>query len=116
MIAEVRQLAQPVRGPSSRTNFPLAKGPPRRCPGKVSIMYTTRQVLGALRQANPGEAVTEERIRRSLRRGAIPPPSMFAGRFLWTDGDVRALAKALGLMPPEGSRLSAYRVPDSPGN
>lgn len=64
-------------------------------------MYSTREVLILLREANPGELITEDRIRRAFRRGDASAPSTFAGRFAWTENDVVALARALSLaMPP----------------
>lgn len=34
-------------------------------------MLSMRQVIHLLRDANPGEKVTEDRVRHALRRGAV---------------------------------------------
>jgi hypothetical protein len=60
-------------------------------------MYSTREIIKALAEANPNQRIDEERIRRAIRRGAISPPSTVAGRFVWTQADLKSLANALGL-------------------
>ncbi len=71
-------------------------------------MFTTRQVLTALRHANPGTVVSEDLIRHAIRRGIVTPPHTFGGRFAWTDTDVATLAAALDLRSP-GLRDAAAR-------
>jgi hypothetical protein len=63
-------------------------------------MFSTREVLGLLAQANRGQGIDEERLRRAIRTGAIPPPSTIAGRYVWSEGDLELLTKALGLRSP----------------
>ena len=63
-------------------------------------MYSTREVLRHLREANPEQDLTEEQIRRTIRDEAIAPPGTFAGRLAWTVDDVHALATALDLKAP----------------
>jgi len=63
-------------------------------------MIGTRELLGLLAEANPCTEVLEERLRRALRRGLIDPPSTVAGRFVWREEDVEAVAEALGLTAP----------------
>lgn len=60
-------------------------------------MLSTRQVLKLLRDRNPDKVITEERIRRALRKEKLPPPVQFAGRLAWSKADVVRLAKVLGL-------------------
>ena len=60
-------------------------------------MRTTRQVLASLAEANPGKPVTEDKLRSVLRRGEMPPPTLFAGRYLWTTDDLARLAACLKL-------------------
>jgi hypothetical protein len=67
----------------------------------VSLL-TTRQVLYALRRANPRARLTDDRIRSALRRERCPPPTILGGRFLWSPSDIDALAGALGLRAPGG--------------
>ena len=64
-------------------------------------MHSTREVLRLLRSVNPGKEVTEDRIRRALRRGDIPPPDEFAGRLAWSSDDLLLLADALELTRPD---------------
>ncbi len=63
-------------------------------------MKTTRQVIRILAAANPQHAPTEERIRHALRRGAVSPPPLFAGRLAWRREDIIVLADVLGLVCP----------------
>jgi len=70
-------------------------------------MYSTRQVLAILQQANLGARVTEERLRRILRNGVIPFPSTVAGRLLWQVREIKAAAEALSLTVPAGLRQGA---------
>ena len=64
-------------------------------------MYSTREVIRYLREANTGQGITEEQIRRAIRDETITPPGTFAGRLAWSPDDVRALAKALDLRAPD---------------
>src|SRR5262245_12159119 len=73
-------------------------------------MLSTKQVILALRGANPDASITEDRIRHVLRRGAIEPPPQFAGRYQWTPDAVRALANELGLVAPSSRRGAASEV------
>jgi hypothetical protein len=66
-------------------------------------MYSTRRLLRDLEFANPFNSVTEEQIRRAIRDGLIEAPCTVAGRFVWTDAEVDALARALGVNPPDRS-------------
>jgi len=68
---------------------------------KNLIMRTTREVIAALRDANPNAAVTEEGIRHALRRGDVPRPTSFAGRLAWTNDEIHQLAQVLGLRAPK---------------
>jgi hypothetical protein len=63
-------------------------------------MYSTREVLLILKEANPDGCVTEDRIRRVIRRGEVASPKLFAGRFVWTQNRVLQLARSLGLKAP----------------
>jgi hypothetical protein len=63
-------------------------------------MYSTRHLLKSLAFANPLNPVDEEQIRRAIRDGLIEAPRTVAGRFVWTDSEVRALARALGVNAP----------------
>ena len=55
------------------------------------------------REALLAEIQAVKRDRRcKLAREDIPITSSFAGRFAWTDSDVRALAQCLGLRAPLG--------------
>ncbi len=60
-------------------------------------MLSTKEVVARLAAANPEEEVTEERIRRALRTGAADAPDVVAGRLVWREDAIVALAKALGL-------------------
>lgn len=60
-------------------------------------MLSTREVLAALRRANPSKSITEDRIRHELRSGRVPRPPTFAGRLMWSEEDLAALASALQL-------------------
>jgi len=66
-------------------------------------MFSTRQVLVLLRQANPHAQVDEERLRRLLRKDLIPAPSSVPGRLLWHEAEVEAAALALGLAVPSAT-------------
>jgi hypothetical protein len=63
-------------------------------------MFSTREILNLLRDANPGVAITEDRVRHAIRRGEVPTPPSFAGRLLWSYADLALLAAALGLSAP----------------
>ena len=63
-------------------------------------MFSTRQVLELLREANPGHDVTENGIRNAVRRGRVKDPAQFAGRLIWRSHDIEELAAALGLTKP----------------
>ena len=63
-------------------------------------MYSTREVLQLLRGSNPAATITEERVRRALRREDLPGPGLFAGRLAWRPDDVLRLARSLDLTPP----------------
>ena len=63
-------------------------------------MMTTRNLIEALRKANPDDPVDEQRVRAALRWGGVPAPSLFAGRLAWTASEARALAEHLGLRLP----------------
>ena len=64
-------------------------------------MYSTREVLQLLRDANCNKTIREEWIRRAIRREDAVPSATFAGRLAWTRSDIVRLAGALGLTPPE---------------
>lgn len=64
-------------------------------------MLTTQQVIDAIRTSNPRFEISEDRIRHAIRRGDVPRPSVFAGRFIWMPRDVASLARALGLNAPD---------------
>lgn len=53
--------------------------------------FSTADVLAHLRRKFPRRAVTEDRLRMLIRRGRIPTPHLFAGRYAWSDDDIRAL-------------------------
>jgi len=72
-------------------------------------MRGTRDVFRALVRANPGRDVTEDQIRWALRRGLIQDPERIAGRLVWSDADVVALASVLGVAVPETDSI-AHRV------
>lgn len=71
-------------------------------------MFTTNEVLELLAKANPTHAVTEDRLRHALRRAGRPRPSTFAGRLVWTAGEVTAIARAMKLTPPTFDRASRH--------
>ncbi len=73
-------------------------------------MLSTRAVLRLLREINPDSRLTEERIRRVLRRGDISYPEEFAGRLAWSMADVLRLAEALGLDPPNEDQAYSSRA------
>lgn len=62
-------------------------------------MLTTRDVIRALRIANPGKNITEDTIRYAIRQDKVQAPRFFSGAYAWEDDDVKALAVALGLRP-----------------
>ena len=66
---------------------------------------STMEVLLALRRANPTVELTENLIRGVIRRGLLDRPSTLGGAYVWSDSEVEALAKSLGLNDPsvEGS-------------
>lgn len=64
-------------------------------------MFSTRSVLDLLRAANPTSKVTEDLIRSAIRRGVVPSPTIFAGRFVWSPSEAARLALALGFAVPE---------------
>ena len=63
-------------------------------------MITTRDVIRALRRANPEAHVTDDRVRSAIRRERCSAPQVVAGRYLWSADDMRSLAAALGLRAP----------------
>jgi hypothetical protein len=63
-------------------------------------MLSTRDVIRALKEANPAADVSEDSVRVAIRRGKIRTPSTFAGRLAWSRADVAALALALCLTCP----------------
>ncbi len=67
-------------------------------------MLSTREVLQILSQHHPEAEITEDRLRRALRSGAITPPNTFAGRLVWLSDDVAALCEYLGVEIPEVTR------------
>jgi len=66
-------------------------------------LFSTRQVLEALRSANPGVSITEDRIRQTIRRGDIPRPGQLAHNYVWTAANIAALSAELGLESPFAS-------------
>jgi len=67
-------------------------------------MFSTTEVIEVLRAVNPCARISEDRVRHAIRRGAIPAPDTFAGRYAWTWLDIRRLATALGLQSPDENR------------
>ncbi len=63
-------------------------------------MHSTQQVVRLLRDANPNSQVSEEHIRRVLRRGDLIGPALVAGRLIWRDDEIVQLAAALQLVAP----------------
>ena len=63
-------------------------------------MLSTRELIRALRAANPEADVTEDLIRSAIRRELVEPPSTFAGRYAWSWDEARLVADALGLVLP----------------
>ena len=63
-------------------------------------MRSTREVLNALRRANPEKTVTEDQIRTVLRYEHITAPRTFAGRLAWDSDNIRELATQLNLALP----------------
>jgi len=76
-------------------------------------MFTTRDVIKALSRANPQQQVTEDNLRNVMRRhrDRAPRPSMFGGRFAWTEADIVALAELMRLQAPS---FAAPTVDDEP--
>jgi hypothetical protein len=68
-------------------------------------MYSTQELLAALRQANPERLVTEDLIRRTIRQGLVAPPDQVAGRYIWKSDDIRLLSEALELREPIWSEV-----------
>lgn len=69
-------------------------------PSGETAMYSTRDVLDALRRANPASPITEDRVRHALRRGDLDWPSTCGGRLIWSSTDIQNLAAALDLRGP----------------
>jgi len=69
-------------------------------------MFSTNEVLKALQKANPDSEVLEDHLRNALRRGNIPHPKLFAGRYAWTTGVISMLCKYLKLNPPKYEGVS----------
>lgn len=69
----------------------------------MHAMHTTSDALCLLRSSNPlvRDSITEDRLRHALRRGLLERPPIFAGRLVWSEEHVRALAFALGVTPPD---------------
>jgi hypothetical protein len=63
-------------------------------------MFTTREAIEILRQANPDSDVSEELVRRAIRQGAVTRPPMFAGRLVWSIDHIQLLVHHLGLQVP----------------
>jgi hypothetical protein len=63
-------------------------------------MRSTRGVVDLFRAANAGSIVNEDRVRHAIRRGLVAPQT-FAGRLVWSDSDIKALATALNLKLPQ---------------
>lgn len=63
-------------------------------------MLSTREVISALRVANPESHISEDSVRVAIRRDKVQSPSTFAGRLAWSRADVVALAVVLGLVAP----------------
>jgi len=63
-------------------------------------MFSTKEVLALLRRANPTHEITEDLLRRAIRRGQIGQPELFAGRLAWKRYEIEQLATALGLIIP----------------
>ncbi len=77
------------------------------------MLMTTSEVLALLRRANPGTLITEDRVRHLIRRGVLNPPSLFGGRYAWTDAELTALAKALGYNSPSPDSSTNQSRPGS---
>ena len=71
-------------------------------------MFSTRQVLALLREANPGRNLTEDGIRNAIRRGRIREPDRFAGRLIWSRHDIEELAAVLRLKTPSPNLQPEY--------
>ena len=63
-------------------------------------MFSTREVLGLLAEANPDARVDEDRLRRAIRTGSVSPPSTVAGRYVWSEADLEKLIRAWRLRRP----------------
>lgn len=61
---------------------------------------STTEVLEVLRAVNPAAELTEYSIRGVIRRGLIDRPSTLGGAYVWSNSEVEALAKSLGLNAP----------------
>ncbi len=70
-----------------------------------SRCFLTAEVLRCLRDSNPDQTVTEDRVRSAIRRGAIQTPRTLSGCYFWTWDEVRHLAHALDLKLPESAPL-----------
>ena len=64
-------------------------------------MQSTLDVVRALARANPAANLSEDRVRRVLRKGLIQPSCRVGGRFVWSSEDVAALARHLNLQVPD---------------
>ena len=73
-------------------------------------MFSTREVIRALQDANPGTRVSEDAIRVAIRRDKIKQLRTFAGRLVWSQADVAALAAAIGLACPSRPGEGADRI------
>ena len=64
-------------------------------------MLPTSRVLRLLQDANPERQVREDHLRHALRRGLLERPPIFAGRLVWSEEHIVALAAALDIKPPD---------------
>lgn len=75
------------------------------------MYYSTQQALRAINSANPGrKGLTEDKIRWGIRSNKIARPDMMAGRFFWTENQVKAAAGALQRNPPNTTQLKAVEA------
>jgi len=72
-------------------------------------MFNTQEVVRLLQAANPGDQVSEDRVRHAIRRGLVGP-KVFASRLAWSAHDVLKLAQALNLIPPAMTDVSPRPV------